>query len=331
MLKTAVIGAGHLGKIHLQILKDADFTKLTGFYDINESVRVDVAKQFNIKAFSNIDELLSSCDIVDIVTPTPSHFDYAKLALESSKHIFIEKPVTSTIEQSNELIKRAKQYNVKIQVGHVERYNPAYIEASKIISNPLFVETHRLAIFNPRGTDDSVVLDLMIHDIDILLSIVKSPIKNIYASGVNILSDSPDIANARIEFENSCVANLTASRISLKNMRKTRVFQKDAYVSIDFLDKKYEIIKIKDTDKVDPFLPFIDLGEKGKKQINIISEKTKEHNAIEAELRDLVKSINDDFTPLVDIYAAQKALSIAIKISDIIKKNIRANILHNKL
>jgi len=329
MLKTAVIGAGHLGKIHLQILKDADFTKLSGFYDINESVRADVAKQFNIKAFSNIDELLSSCDIVDIVTPTPSHFDYAKLALESSKHIFIEKPVTSTIEQSNELIKLAKQYNVKIQVGHVERYNPAYIEASKIISNPLFVETHRLAIFNPRGTDDSVVLDLMIHDIDILLSIVKSPIRNIYASGVNILSDSPDIANARIEFENSCVANLTASRISLKNMRKTRVFQKDAYVSIDFLDKKYEVIKIKDTDKIDPFLPFIDLGEKGKKQINIISEKTKEHNAIEAELRDLVKSITDDFTPIVDIYAAQKALSIAIKISDIIKKNITSRILHN--
>ena len=329
MLKTAVIGAGHLGRIHLQILKDADFTKLSGFYDINESVRVEVSKQFNIKAFSNIDELLNSCDIVDIVTPTPSHFDYAKLALESSKHIFIEKPVTSTIEQSNELIKLAKQYNVKIQVGHVERYNPAYIEASKVISDPLFIETHRLALFNPRGTDVSVVLDLMIHDIDILLSIVKSPIKNIYASGVNIISETADIANARIEFENSSVANLTASRISLKNMRKTRVFQKDAYVSIDFLEKKYEVIKIKDTDSPDPFSPFIDLGAKGKKQIDIISEKAKDHNAIKAELCDLVKSITDNSNPIVDIYAAQKALSIAIKISEIINKNISTKILHN--
>lgn len=316
MIKTGVIGAGHLGKIHLDILKSSKLTELTGFFDNNSSVRDEVAALKGIHAFESMEELIDKSDIIDIVTPTPSHFQCAKAALQSSKHVFIEKPVTQTVEESKKLIKLAEESGTKIQVGHVERFNPAFQKANEFLKDPMFIETHRLAQFNPRGTDVSVVLDLMIHDIDIILSIVNSHVKNVSASGVSILSELPDIANARIEFNNGCVANLTASRFSMKNMRKSRFFQKDAYISVDFLKKKYEVIQMEDTEKPDPFAPVIDLGDKGKKQINIVSENPTEHNAIEEELNSFINSIQNNSEPIVDLYAAQQALQLAVDISN---------------
>ena len=246
MLNVGVLGAGHLGKIHLRLLNQSKKYNLVGFYDADPDNAQKVVEEFGYKYFDTIDALIDAVDVVDIVTPTLSHYKCAKQAISKSKHIFIEKPITNTVEEAETIRTLVAEHNVKGQVGHVERFNPAFIGIKEQIENPMFIETHRLAEFNPRGTDVPVVLDLMIHDIDIILSVVNSPVKHISASGVSVISETPDIANARIEFKNGCVANLTASRISLKNMRKTRFFQKDAYISVDFLEKKCEVVKMKD-------------------------------------------------------------------------------------
>ncbi|MDG2370033.1 MAG: Gfo/Idh/MocA family oxidoreductase [Flavobacteriales bacterium] len=325
MYKTGVLGAGHLGKIHINILKEVDFTDLIGFYDTNPQTRKEVASLYGIKAYDNLEELIENCDIVDVVTPTLSHYECAKKALQATKHVFIEKPVTQTLEESKSLVKLVEEAGTKVQVGHVERFNPAFKKAIKHIENPLFIETHRLAQFNPRGTDVSVVLDLMIHDIDIVLSVVKSPVNNIQASGVSIASKTPDIANARIEFSNGCVANLTASRFSMKKMRKSRFFQKNAYVAVDFLKKNFEVIQMKDITNPDPLIPTIDLGELGKKQLHVIKEDAPDENAIKEELKAFVNAINNNEDPIVDLYSAQQALSIANEISLKISKNSSLN------
>ena len=238
MIKIGIFGAGHLGKIHIKLLKEIKEFSIIGFHDTDKTKISEIEKEFSIKHFDDQEQLINEVDAIDIVTPTISHYNCAANALKNSKHIFIEKPITNTLEESESLIKISEETNVIIQVGHVERFNPAFIAAQPYFNNPMFIETHRLAQFNPRGTDVPVVLDLMIHDLDIVLSTIKSNIKKINASGVSVVSDSPDIANARIEFDNGCVANLTASRISMKNMRKSRFFQKDAYISIDFLSKE---------------------------------------------------------------------------------------------
>jgi len=286
MIKIGVLGAGHLGKIHIRLLKEIENFEFVGFYDPDEENSKKVAAEYNTKAFSSITELLDSIDAVDIVTPTISHFDCAVDAIKKGKHVFIEKPVTNSIEEAEELIKLAHEAGFKIQVGHVERFNPAFLVSKDKINNPMFIETHRLAQFNPRGTDVPVVLDLMIHDLDIVLSIVKSNVSKISAGGVAVVSDTPDIANARIEFDNGCVANLTASRISMKNMRKSRFFQKDAYISVNFLDKQTEIVKMKDvTGNPDPLAIVYDLGQKkGKKEIIFEKPKIEDTNAIKEEL-----------------------------------------------
>lgn len=325
MYKTGVLGAGHLGKIHINILKEVDFTDLIGFYDTNPQTRKEVASLYGIKAYDNLEELIENCDIVDVVTPTLSHYECAKKALQATKHVFIEKPVTQTLEESKSLVKLVEEAGTKVQVGHVERFNPAFKKAIKHIENPLFIETHRLAQFNPRGTDVSVVLDLMIHDIDIVLSVVNSPVNNIQASGVSIASKTPDIANARIEFSNGCVANLTASRFSMKKMRKSRFFQKNAYVAVDFLKKNFEVIQMKDITNPDPLIPTIDLGELGKKQLHVIKEDAPDENAIKEELKAFVNAINNNEDPIVDLYSAQQALSIANEISLKISKNYSLN------
>jgi len=314
MLKIGVVGAGHLGKIHLRILQNADFVELVGFYDQSEVVRKSVKDEMDITPYDSIEELISVTDIIDIVTPTFAHFDCAATAMRSFKHVFIEKPITNTIEEAKALISLSEEAKVKVQIGHVERFNPAFTTSKKHLQNPMFIETHRLAQFNPRGTDVSVVLDLMIHDLDIVLSVVDSEIKSINASGVSVLSDTPDIANARIEFDNGCVANLTASRISMKNMRKSRFFQQDAYVSVDFLEKKNEVIQMHDVTVEDPFAVTIDLGEKGKKQLDILSEDIEPNNAIEDELKAFINAIENDLTPPVSIYDGYKALQVAYEI-----------------
>ena len=243
MLKIGVLGAGHLGKIHIKCIQQISDYELVGFYDPDDEIKKMVEEEYEIPSFASIDEIIEAVDVVDIVTPTISHFDCASKALKKFKHVFIEKPIVTTTGEAKALIELAEEANIKVQVGHVERFNPAFMAAESSFDNPMFIETHRLAQFNPRGTDVPVVLDLMIHDIDIVQSVVRSEAKKISAGGVKVISDTPDIANARIEFANGCVANLTASRISMKNMRKSRFFQKDAYIAVDFLEKQVEIIR----------------------------------------------------------------------------------------
>jgi len=321
-LKIAVIGAGHLGKIHLKILKQMNEFELIGFFDPSPDVQQAVQKAFDLPAFSSIEEAIEATDVLDIVTPTLSHFDCAKKGLEKSKHLFIEKPLTKTLAQAEELMVLQEKTGCKIQVGHVERFNPAFQAVKTSLTNPMFIETHRLAQFNPRGTDVSVVLDLMIHDLDIILSVINSPVKQLNASGVKVLSETPDISNARIEFENGCVANLTASRISLKNMRKSRFFQENAYISVDFLERKSEIVSMKDVQgEPDPFAITIDPGN-GKKHREIMFNKPdiKESNAIEEELRSLHHAILNDTRPEVNIEDGYQALKLAHQIIQQIEK-----------
>lgn len=321
-MKIGVLGAGHLGKIHINCLKDIPEFQLEGFYDPDTEITSKVKDEHNLRLFSTIDELIENVDVVDIVTPTVSHFACASKALRKQKHVFIEKPLVTTREEAKELISISEESKVKVQVGHVERFNPAFTAAVPYIDKPMFIETHRLAQFNPRGTDVPVILDLMIHDIDIILSIVKSDIKSINASGVAVVSDTPDIANARIEFTNGCVANLTSSRISIKNMRKTRLFQKDAYISIDFLQKECEIVRLKNMESNEepgPFDMVIDLGDKGKRQIFFERPEIIPVNAIKTELESFHKAIQTGQTPSVTINDGYNALDLAYRIMETIE------------
>ena len=327
MLKIGVLGAGHLGKIHIRCIQQIPTYELVGFYDPSTEAAQKAAEEFGIPVYEDMDELIRACDVVDIVTPTLSHYDCAVKAIKNSKHIFIEKPITNTVYEARQLITLAEEANVKVQVGHVERYNPAFTATRPFIKHPMFIETHRLAQFNPRGTDVSVILDLMIHDLDIVLSIVKSNVKRISASGVAVVSDTPDITNARLEFDNGCVANLTASRISLKNMRKTRIFQKDAYLSVDFLEKESEVVRMSDVDgEADPLSVTVDLGEgKGVKEIYFEKPNVEANNAIQDELSAFAKAIETDSTPEVTIHDGFNALDIAHRIIekiDFAKENI---------
>ena len=315
MLKAGVLGAGHLGKIHLRLLNQSEKYELVGFYDADQTNGKNVATEFGYKYFNSIEALIDAVDMVDIVTPTLSHYDCALQAIAKGKHVFIEKPITNTIEEAEEIRQLLAKNNLRGQVGHVERFNPAFIAVKDQVKNPMFIETHRLAEFNPRGTDVPVVLDLMIHDIDIILSVVNSPVKQISASGVSVISETPDIANARIEFENGCVANLTASRISLKNMRKTRFFQKDAYISVDFLEKKCEVVKMKDApENPGDFDMILQNAEGVKKQIYFDNPEVTNNNAILDELETFAHAINTNTTPIVTLKDGTNALRIATQI-----------------
>lgn len=315
MLKVGVLGAGHLGKIHLRLLNQSEKYDLIGFYDADIINGKKVETEFGYTYFENINDLIDAVDVVDIVTPTLSHFDCAKKAMENGKHIFIEKPITNTLEEAENLLVLEDKFKVKGQVGHVERFNPAFTAVKDAIKHPMFIETHRLAEFNPRGTDVPVVLDLMIHDIDAILSVVKSKVIVINASGVSVLSQSPDIANARLEFENGCVANLTASRISLKNMRKTRFFQKDAYIAVDFLEKKVEVVKMKDAPEVPGDFDMVLQNAEGlKKQIYFENPTIAENNAILDELESFAVAINTDTAPIVTLKQGTEALKVALQI-----------------
>ncbi|ATA68931.1 oxidoreductase [Capnocytophaga cynodegmi] len=316
-LKVGVLGAGHLGKIHLRLLKQSEKYELMGFYDSDQENAKKVSQEFGYQSFDSIEELVSVCDVVDVVTPTLNHFDCAEKIISEGKHIFIEKPIANTIEEAEKIITLAKKYNVKGQVGHVERFNPAFLAVRETITNPMFIEAHRLAEFNPRGTDVPVVLDLMIHDIDVILSVVKSKVKHISASGALVISQSPDIANARIEFENGCVANLTASRISLKNMRKSRFFQKDAYISVDFLDKKVEVVRMKDApENPGDFDMILQNAEGQKKQIYFENPEISANNAILDELEQFADAIINNTTPIVTLEQGTEALRIAKQITE---------------
>lgn len=311
MLKAGVIGAGHLGSIHLKLLNQSDYFKLIGYFDINK----EISSNNDFLYFKEMSDLIKAVDVVFICSNTPNHYKIAKKCIEKSKHIFIEKPITSTVDQAIDLVKLSINKKIKGQVGHVERFNPAFCCLDDTIKNPKFIECHRLAEFNPRGNDVSVVLDLMIHDIDIVLSVVKSKPINVSANGVCVISETPDICNARVEFENGCVANFTASRISLKNMRKTRFFQSNAYISIDFLEKKAEVVKIKDANNVeDKYAMVIENASGKKKQIVYNNPKVKDTNAIVEEHNAFAKAIIEDKVPIISLKDGLNALDLANKI-----------------
>ncbi|MCI5056956.1 MAG: Gfo/Idh/MocA family oxidoreductase [Flavobacteriales bacterium] len=318
MVKVGIIGVGHLGKIHLKLLQEIDTVEVVGFYDIDQDKAKDLSDETGVKYFENADDLIDAVDAIDIVTPTLNHFEYANKAIRKSKHVFIEKPVTTTIEEAKKLINLSEEANVKVQVGHIERFNPAFLSVKDAFKDPMFIEVHRIAQFNPRGTDVSVVLDLMIHDIDIILSLVKSGIRRISASGVAVITESPDICNARIEFMNGCVANLTASRVSLKNMRKARFFQKDSYISVDFQNNDSEVVRLKNVEgEPEPFALVIEAGkEKTKKQILLDRPKVPKTNALKHELESFSQAILKDETPAVTISDAADAIDVAQKIID---------------
>jgi len=319
MLKIGIAGAGHLGKIHIKILKELDeLFEVVGFYDPDPKLSKEVSKDFQITSYTSIEALIDDIDCLDVVTPTLSHYAVSKLAIQARKHVFIEKPLSETLEEAKMLLSLVHEADIIAQVGHVERFNPAFVAATRHLDRPMFIETHRLAQFNPRGTDVPVVLDLMIHDIDVILSVVKSGVKKVSASGVSVISDTHDIANARLEFDNGCVANLTASRISLKNMRKTRFFQKDAYISVDFLEKKMEVFKLEEVnEEPDPFDIILDMGDKGsKKRILIDSPDIDESNAIKDELKSFHQSILEHSVTAVTIEDGLNALEVAHRILD---------------
>jgi hypothetical protein len=321
MLKVGVLGAGHLGKIHLRLLNQSEKYELVGFFDPFEENATKIAAEFGYKKFASITELIAAVDVVDIVTPTIQHFECAKMVIEAGKHIFIEKPIATTVAEAEEIVALANIYNVKGQVGHVERFNPAFTAVKDKIDKPMFIETHRLAEFNPRGTDVPVVLDLMIHDIDAILSVVKSKVKAVNASSVAVISDSPDITNARLEFENGCVANITASRISMKNMRKSRFFQKDAYISVDYLDKICEVVRMQDAPEIPGDFDMILQNAEGvKKQIYFDNPNVHPNNAILDELESFADAINNNTTPIVSLEDGTEALRVAYQIIDSIGK-----------
>jgi predicted dehydrogenase len=327
MLKIGVLGAGHLGKIHIKCLQElSDLYQIIGFYDIDKEKSKEVEEHFKIKSYELAEELMDEVDVVDIVTPTVTHFEIASKAIRKFKHVFIEKPVVTTLQEAEELIDLSKEAGVKIQVGHVERFNPAFLAASSFIKRPVFIESHRLSPFSPRGTDVPVVLDLMIHDLDIVLHLVRSQVRRISAVGVAILSSTPDIANARLEFDNGTVANLTASRISLKKMRKMRLFQNEAYISVDFLEKKAEIVRMLDMydpSQVDKDRGFIIEMDTSEKKVPILIEqlKVEDLNAIKTELMYFYRSIVFEEEPPVAISDGYKALKIAHEIMDVIQHN----------
>lgn len=313
MLKIGVFGVGHLGKIHIQQWSDIKEVKLIGFFDPNDSNAQSAIEQYGVTRYTDADSLIKACDAIDIVTNTLHHFEIAQKALLQGKHIFVEKPFTHSLEEAQTLIKLVKEAQVKCQVGHVERFNPALLSLQQTSLQPMFIESHRLASFNPRGTDVSVILDLMIHDIDIVMHLVKSPVKRISASGVTVLSETPDIANARIEFDNGCVANLTSSRISLKKMRKMRLFQRDAYISIDFLDKKSEVITLKEADGAQTQLLDIplEMANGQKKILSVTNPEIPQVNAIKEELKAFTNSILKNEAVKVSAYDGFLALEVA--------------------
>ncbi len=327
MLKIGVLGAGHLGKIHLNcLLQLEEFYRLSGFFDINPETVRQVSEAHGLRAYNSFDELLDDVDVVDIVTPTTTHFELAKKAIEKGKHVFIEKPVTETPDEAKALVALARERGIVAQVGHVERFNPAMLAVSSVPLKPMFVEAHRLASFNPRGTDVPVVLDLMIHDIDIILHLAKSPVKSISASGVAVVSNSPDIANARIEFESGCVANLTASRISMKQMRKVRLFQKDAYLSLDFLEKNAQILRMSEFNGGDiPSNAFELKIPGGSKIITMEMPPPKPVNAILEELKALAQSISNGSPAVVTLEEGHEALQVAWAVMKEIEERLRKN------
>ncbi len=316
-IKVGVAGVGHLGRLHALLYKDVRDAYLSGIFDTDKDKGNKLAAEIGVRSFDSFEQLLENVDALNIVTPTSTHFELAKKAIQAGKHVFIEKPITRSTNEAQQLIDLAAEKNCRIQVGHIERFNPAMLALQDVELDPLFVESHRLASFDPRGTDVAVILDLMIHDLDLILYMVKSPPKKIAASGVGVVSSTIDIANARIEFENGCVANVTASRISNKKMRKMRLFQKDAYISVDFIEGFSEIFYIPKEDTTpfrDGTLAFslgkIAEGENAR-EIKYNRLERKNVNPLLKELTMFVDVVRNGLQPPVTAEEGMAALKLA--------------------
>lgn len=320
-LKVGVIGAGYLGKFHIENWRSILGATLVGFYDPDRANAIAVSDKYELPCFESGEALIEHCDVIDIAAPTDHHAFWCEKAIKNGKHVFVEKPLAASMEEARRIVELTRESGIRLQVGHVERFNPALLAVQDLDLRPMFIEVHRLAQFNPRGTEVSVILDLMIHDIDIILSIVKSGVKHISASGVSVLTDTPDIANVRIEFDNGCVANLTSSRISMKKMRKIRLFQKDAYIGIDFLEKKAEVIKLKGTEDEKTFSFDIDTPN-GKKTIAIATPPIAQNNAIQLELESFIASIRNQTRPIVSEMDGLLAMEVAHQILEKIAHNV---------
>ena len=323
MLKVGVVGVGHLGKHHARIFSAIKNCRFIGVHDKIFERAKEIADLYNVKAYESYEDMLDETDAIDIAATTTWHYDLAKPALEKGCHVFLEKPITSTKEQADGLLKIAEEKKLKIQVGHIERFNPVIMEVAQDIKDPMFIETHRLAPFTHRGSDVPVVLDLMIHDIDLIMSFIHSKIKDIRANGVGILTPSIDIAHARLEFENGAIANVTASRISMQRERKIRFFQKDAYMAVDFQNKKVQIIK--KSPKIYTILPLLlagsaDVSLEDCVDIKEIKPPEEGKDALTLELEAFVNAINNNTRPIVDGHDGKRALEVALQIMDIINK-----------
>lgn len=321
--KIAVLGAGHLGRIHMSCVQQSDALELLGYFDPNPEQCAKAQEKTGLRPFDSVEALLAACDIVDIVATTASHYELCKLAIEAGKPFFVEKPLCATVEQAREIQALAQAKGIPGAVGHVERFNPALVSLGDIQIQPMFVEAHRLATFNPRGNDVSVVLDLMIHDIDVLLSLVKSDIVSVQANGVAVVNPDADIANARIEFANGCVANLTASRISMKDMRKMRIFQPDAYISMDFMERKSEVVRLYDQPDASALnLMPLELPT-GTRYISLDIPSPPVLNAIQTELEHFVANVYGAQKTSVSLWDGLQAMELAEKIqADIARRLI---------
>ena len=321
LVRIGVIGAGHLGRFHIECIERIDGFTLTGFYDVDENRAHEISAAYHVNAFDSLHSLLANNDAVCIVTPTRTHYELGLEVINAGKHLFIEKPLTDNPATSFELSDRILEKGLIGRVGHVERYNPAYVAAKKFgLNQPVFIEAHRLAPFNPRGMDVPVVMDLMIHDIDIALSVIKSEVDHIEANGVGVAGKSADICNARITFRNNAVANLTASRISLKQMRKLRFFQRDQYMAIDFLNHEVQVVKLLHEEPLDMMSMKMDLPE-GTRWIAADNPEIEKHNAIELELREFLEAIQTQSGEGVTFQQGAKAVQVAHQIMDQIKQH----------
>jgi len=313
-LKIGVIGTGHLGKLHTKMFSEIENCELVSIYDSNSEHANNVSEEFKVSTSNSIDELLDKVDAVSIAAITSAHYEIAKKCFAKGVHVFVEKPITATIPQAEELVKISNQKKLNLQVGHIERFNPALVSMEKYMLEPKFIQTDRLAQFNPRGTDVAVVLDLMIHDIDIILSLVKSKVTDVQANGVAIVSDTLDIANARIQFENGAVANVTASRISQKKMRKMRIFQQDGYIALDFVTGVAELFRLMPVDSADSpsYIPLGEIGVGNKKRKLVYEQpKQKEINALKYELQLFINSVLYNEKPVVSGEDGLRALKVA--------------------
>ncbi len=315
-INLGVIGVGHLGKFHAHLAARIDCIQLMGVYDIDHEQAARVCSECGTVPFSDLDELLSKVEAVSIVVPTSEHFNVAMKALEHECHLFIEKPISSTVEQARQIVDKAREKKKKVQVGHIERFNPAMLAIKNYSLAPMFIEAHRLSQFNPRGCDVSVVLDLMIHDLDMILYLVKSRVVHTDACGVSVVSETEDIANVRLKFENGCVANLTSSRISLNPMRRMRLFQKNQYIAMDFMEKKSDIFMLRDQSQISehetPAMVVSRIGV-GDKARDIIYEKPTppQVNSLEMELEEFARAIIFDLEPEVPGEQGMQALEVA--------------------